>query len=226
MFKKLAMLFKSKTDVDEQVSQEPEAESGLLGIAIGKQVIFDSADMMWLQAEMLLDNCPEELLVAAHSISIIGNGKNIDRFYASEDVYLQIAYQGRPDDGNITEITYFSYAEACTCSDSESVGDKQTLMLAPTFDYKGKTFTRVAEVDKGDNGDLLEFDEGITNSDGEMYSVFNHYALFQRELSNGTAELLAATLEDDGNGENVSFSIALGRHINSSELKVSLATTE
>lgn len=220
MFKKLVTLFKSNVDIDEQVSQTPEVASGLLGFAIGKRIAFDSSEMMWLSDEMLVNDCPEDLLIEAHSISIIGNSHNIDRFYASAEVYIQVHYLGRPCDANIKDIAYYSYDFASVCNTSEEIAEKQALMVAPTFEYRGETFTRTFDSETADETALIEFNEDVTNSACEVYSVYNHYMMFERELSNGTKELLQVSLEEASGF--VSYSIALGKSIRSTDLTVSL----
>tara|TARA_B100000700_G_scaffold311500_1_gene393507 strand:+ start:117129 stop:117824 length:696 start_codon:yes stop_codon:yes gene_type:complete len=225
MWKKILLWLGIKKDAamasfDDKPQPRNEVPAPLFGLALGKQVDVNTTDILWLKDELNIDNCPEHLSIQAVSKAELGFGRVMERFYASADVLIQVIYTGNPHVDNVEELTLFSYDASHPCHSEAAIEEATLKMRATTYEYGGQVYNRVFEDDHNGLATLAEVDEDIDNSEGKNYNVYNHMMLFSRELSDGTHELLLTALEDHGSNE-VLFSIALGKHVNSTDLRVS-----
>ena len=225
MWKKLLIWMGFKKDAVKasfDTSPEPKTEvpAPLYGLALGKQVDVNTTEILWLKDELNIDNCPEHLSIQAVSKADLGYSRFMERFYASADVFIQVVYTGVAYTENVEELILFSYDDSHPCHTAKAVEEATLKMRASTYEYGGQTYNRLFEDDHDGLAMLAEVDERVENAEGKHYGVYNHMMLFSRELSDESHELLLATLEDHGDSE-VLFSLALGKHIKSTELRVS-----
>ena len=225
MWKKLLIWLGLKKDAvkasfDTNPTTQKEVPAPLFGLALGKQVDVDTTEILWLKDELNIDNCPDHLSIQAVSKADLGFSRTMERFYASSDVFIQVVYTGTASVDNVEELTLFSYDASHPCHSASAVEDATLKMRASTYEYGGQTYNRVFQDDHDGLAVLAEVDERVENAEGKHYGVYNHMMLFSRQLSDESHELLLATLEDHGDNE-VLFSLALGKHIKSTELRVS-----
>jgi hypothetical protein len=183
-----------------------------LGLRVGGAVSIDPLPFRVL-ADQLLFVLPEgNQMIEARGRVDLGQGAALDRFYLTDDVFVQVHTQA----GIVEELKLFQYAETRhpnTRAALEAWLNENSELGRAEVTLKGRHFTRVWGDDAAPYSPPVVFDEHIyKQSDATPDYDLTHYAmLYQRALAHTErTEYLLISVEDSGpNDFCVVFSVGV-----------------
>ena len=190
---------------------------GPLGLALGKEVMFDTT------LELLLDGNTTVVIPGAQQIWSagtvdLGQSNWLSRYYMNdEDYWLQVHTTGDIA-GQVESVILFNYLSYVTINSEAELSrlaGPQSLIGLPTYNHNGVEYTREWGTENGQT-ELVALSEQLKNPD-ESYSIEHRSMLYARETGlTDRREFLLFSVEEDAEG-TISLSTSLG---------VSLYTTD
>ncbi|AEA71446.1 MULTISPECIES: DUF2491 family protein [Pseudomonas] len=192
--------------------------TGPLGLASGKQVMFDST------LKLLLDGNSTVVIPASQqiwSLGIVDLGQSnwLSRCYMNdEDYWLQVHTSGDIA-GQVESVILFNYLSYVTINSEAELrrlAGPESLIGLPTYTHDGVEYTREWGTEAGQT-ELVTLSERVSNPD-ESYSVEHRSMLYARDTGlTDRREFLLFSVEEDAEG-TVSLSTSLGISLYTTDL--------
>ncbi|SFL81403.1 DUF2491 family protein [Pseudomonas sp. NFACC46-3] len=192
--------------------------TGPLGLASGKQVMFDST------LKLLLDGNSTVVIPGSQqiwSLGIVDLGQSnwLSRCYMNdEDYWLQVHTSGDIA-GQVESVILFNYLSYVTISSEAELrrlAGPESLIGLPTYTHDGVEYTREWGTEAGQT-ELVTLSERVSNPD-ESYSVEHRSMLYARDTGlTDRREFLLFSVEEDAEG-TVSLSTSLGISLYTTDL--------
>lgn len=192
--------------------------SGPLGLASGKQVMFDST------LKLLLDGNSTVVIPGSQqiwSLGIVDLGQSnwLTRCYMNdEDYWLQVHTSGDIA-GQVESVILFNYLSYVTLNSEAELrrlAGPESLIGLPTYTHNGVEYTREWGTEAGQT-ELVGLSERVSNPD-ESYSVEHRSMLYARDTGlTDRREFLLFSVEEDAEG-TVSLSTSLGISLYTTDL--------
>ena len=191
---------------------------GPLGLASGKQVMFDAT------LKLLLDGNSAVVIPANQqiwSLGIVDLGQSnwLSRAYMNdEDYWLQVHTSGDVA-GQVESVilfNYLSYVAINSEAELRRLAGPESLIGLPTYTHDGVEYTREWGTEAGQT-ELVVLSERVSNPD-ESYNVEHRSMLYARDTGlTDRREFLLFSVEEDAEG-TVSLSTSLGISLYTTDL--------
>ncbi|QXI52885.1 DUF2491 family protein [Pseudomonas alvandae] len=191
---------------------------GPLGLASGKQVMFDAT------LKLLLDGNSAVVIPANQqiwSLGIVDLGQSnwLSRAYMNdEDYWLQVHTSGDVA-GQVESVILFNYLSYVTINSEAELrrlAGPESLIGLPTYTHDGVEYTREWGTEAGQT-ELVVLSERVSNPD-ESYAVEHRSMLYARDTGlTDRREFLLFSVEEDAEG-TVSLSTSLGISLYTTDL--------
>ncbi|MCW1247139.1 YjfK family protein [Pseudomonas sp. SAICEU22] len=191
---------------------------GPLGLASGKQVMFDAT------LKLLLDGNSAVVIPANQqiwSLGIVDLGQSnwLSRAYMNdEDYWLQVHTSGDVA-GQVESVILFNYLSYVTINSEAELrrlAGPESLIGLPTYTHDGVEYTREWGTEAGQT-ELVTLSERVSNPD-ESYNVEHRSMLYARDTGlTDRREFLLFSVEEDAEG-TVSLSTSLGISLYTTDL--------
>ncbi|MFL6968580.1 DUF2491 family protein [Pseudomonas alvandae] len=191
---------------------------GPLGLASGKQVMFDAT------LKLLLDGNSAVVIPANQqiwSLGIVDLGQSnwLSRAYMNdEDYWLQVHTSGDVA-GQVESVILFNYLSYVTINSEAELrrlAGPESLIGLPTYTHDGVEYTREWGTEAGQT-ELVVLSERVSNPD-ESYNVEHCSMLYARDTGlTDRREFLLFSVEEDAEG-TVSLSTSLGISLYTTDL--------
>ncbi|WP_323155643.1 DUF2491 family protein [Pseudomonas alvandae] len=191
---------------------------GPLGLASGKQVMFDAT------LKLLLDGNSAVVIPANQqiwSLGIVDLGQSnwLSRAYMNdEDYWLQVHTSGDVA-GQVESVILFNYLSYVTINSEAELrrlAGPESLIGLPTYTHDGVEYTREWGTEAGQT-ELVVLNERVSNPD-ESYAVEHRSMLYARDTGlTDRREFLLFSVEEDAEG-TVSLSTSLGISLYTTDL--------
>ncbi|MBJ2346974.1 MULTISPECIES: DUF2491 family protein [Pseudomonas] len=191
---------------------------GPLGLASGKQVMFDAT------LKLLLDGNSAVVIPANQqiwSLGIVDLGQSnwLSRAYMNdEDYWLQVHTSGDVA-GQVESVILFNYLSYVTINSEAELrrlAGPESLIGLPTYTHDGVEYTREWGTEAGQT-ELVVLSERVSNPD-ESYNVEHRSMLYARDTGlTDRREFLLFSVEEDAEG-TVSLSTSLGISLYTTDL--------
>ncbi|MCL6699929.1 DUF2491 family protein [Pseudomonas sp. T1.Ur] len=191
---------------------------GPLGLASGKQVMFDAT------LKLLLDGNSAVVIPANQqiwSLGIVDLGQSnwLSRAYMNdEDYWLQVHTSGDVA-GQVESVILFNYLSYVTINSEAELrrlAGPESLIGLPTYTHDGVEYTREWGTEAGQT-ELVVLNERVSNPD-ESYNVEHRSMLYARDTGlTDRREFLLFSVEEDAEG-TVSLSTSLGISLYTTDL--------
>ncbi|MGX1171502.1 DUF2491 family protein [Pseudomonas sp. R151218B TE3479] len=191
---------------------------GPLGLASGKQVMFDTT------LKLLLDGNSTVVIPGSQqiwSLGIVDLGQSnwLSRCYMNdEDYWLQVHTSGDIA-GQVESVILFNYLSYVTINSEAELrrlAGPESLIGLPTYTHDGVEYTREWGTEAGQT-ELVTLSERVSNPD-ESYSVEHRSMLYARDTGlTDRREFLLFSVEEDAEG-TVSLSTSLGISLYTTDL--------
>ena len=191
---------------------------GPLGLASGKQVMFDAT------LKLLLDGNSAVVIPANQqiwSLGIVDLGQSnwLSRAYMNdEDYWLQVHTSGDVA-GQVESVILFNYLSYVTINSEAELrrlAGPESLIGLPTYTHDGVEYTREWGTEAGQT-ELVMLSERVSNPD-ESYNVEHRSMLYARDTGlTDRREFLLFSVEEDAEG-TVSLSTSLGISLYTTDL--------
>ncbi|MET3458676.1 MULTISPECIES: DUF2491 family protein [Pseudomonas] len=192
--------------------------TGPLGLASGKQVMFDAT------LKLLLDGNSNVVIPGSQqiwSLGIVDLGQSnwLSRCYMNdEDYWLQVHTSGDIA-GQVESVILFNYLSYVTINSEAELrrlAGPESLIGLPTYTHDGVEYTREWGTEAGQT-ELVTLSERVSNPD-EAYSVEHRSMLYARDTGlTDRREFLLFSVEEDAEG-TVSLSTSLGISLYTTDL--------
>lgn len=192
--------------------------TGPLGLASGKQVMFDTT------LKLLLDGNSTVVIPGSQqiwSLGIVDLGQSnwLSRCYMNdEDYWLQVHTSGDIA-GQVESVILFNYLSYVTINSEAELrrlAGPESLIGLPTYTHDGVEYTREWGTEAGQT-ELVTLSERVSNPD-ESYSVEHRSMLYARDTGlTDRREFLLFSVEEDAEGA-VSLSTSLGISLYTTDL--------
>ncbi|AXA57481.1 DUF2491 family protein [Pseudomonas thivervalensis] len=191
---------------------------GPLGLASGKQVMFDTT------LKLLLDGnssvvIPGNQQIWSLGIVDLGQSNWLSRCYMNdEDYWLQVHTSGDIA-GQVESVILFNYLSYVTINSEAELrrlAGPESLIGLPTYTHDGVEYTREWGTEAGQT-ELVGMSERVSNPE-ESYSVEHRSMLYARDTGlTDRREFLLFSVEEDAEG-TVSLSTSLGISLYTTDL--------
>lgn len=192
--------------------------TGPLGLASGKQVMFDTT------LKLLLDGnssvvIPGNQQIWSLGIVDLGQSNWLSRCYMNdEDYWLQVHTSGDVA-GQVESVILFNYLSYVTINSEAELrrlAGPESLIGLPTYTHDGVEYTREWGTEAGQT-ELVALSERVSNPD-ESYNVEHRSMLYARDTGlTDRREFLLFSVEEDAEG-SVSLSTSLGISLYTTDL--------
>jgi hypothetical protein len=220
-FKQLMGLEAPNTDTNTPskwtANETPPPATGPLGLALGKEVMFDTTLKLLLDGNTTV-TIPGTQQIWSNGTVDLGQSTWLSRYYMNDEEYwLQVHTTGEIA-GQVESVILFNYLSYITISSEAELrrlAGPQSLIGLPTYIHNGVEYTREWGTENGQT-ELVALSEQLKNPD-ESYSIEHRSMLYARETGlTDRREFLLFSVEEDAEG-TISLSTSLG---------VSLYTTD
>ncbi|MGX4728540.1 DUF2491 family protein [Pseudomonas corrugata] len=192
--------------------------TGPLGLASGKQVMFDAT------LKLLLDGNSTVVIPASQqiwSLGIVDLGQSnwLSRCYMNdEDYWLQVHTSGDIA-GQVESVILFNYLSYVTINSEAELrrlAGPESLIGLPTYTHDGVQYSREWGTEAGQT-ELVALSERVSSPD-ESYSIEHRSMLYARDTGlTDRREFLLFSVEEDAEGA-VSLSTSLGISLYTTDL--------
>ncbi|WP_448725361.1 DUF2491 family protein [Pseudomonas farris] len=218
-FKQLMGLEAPKANTESKwTANETLPAIGPLGLALGKEVMFDTT------LKLLLDGNTTVVIPGSQQIWSVGTvdlGQStwLSRYYMNdEDYWLQVHTTGDIA-GQVESVILFNYLSYVTINSEAELSrlaGPQSLIGLPTYTHNGVEYTREWGTENGQT-ELVGLSEHLKNPD-ESYSIEHRSMLYARETGlTDRREFLLFSVEEDAEG-TISLSTSLGISLYTTDL--------
>jgi hypothetical protein len=220
-FKQLMGLEAPNTDTNTPskwtANETPPPATGPLGLALGKEVMFDTTLKLLLDGNTTV-TIPGTQQIWSNGTIDLGQSTWLSRYYMNDEEYwLQVHTTGEIA-GQVESVILFNYLSYITISSEAELrrlAGPQSLIGLPTYIHNGVEYTREWGTENGQT-ELVALSEQLKNPE-QSYSIEHRSMLYARETGlTDRREFLLFSVEEDAEG-TISLSTSLG---------VSLYTTD
>lgn len=191
---------------------------GPLGLASGKQVMFDATLKLLLDGDTAVV-IPGNQQIWSLGIVDLGQSNWLSRCYMNdEDYWLQVHTSGDVA-GQVESVILFNYLSYVTINSEAELrrlAGPESLIGLPTYTHDGVEYTREWGTEAGQT-ELVGLSERVSNPE-ESYSVEHRSMLYARDTGlTDRREFLLFSVEEDAEG-TVSLSTSLGISLYTTDL--------
>ncbi|WP_434704059.1 DUF2491 family protein [Pseudomonas sp. Z1-12] len=191
---------------------------GPLGLASGKQVMFDATLKLLLDGNTAVV-IPGNQQIWSLGIVDLGQSNWLSRCYMNdEDYWLQVHTSGDVA-GQVESVILFNYLSYVTINSEAELrrlAGPESLIGLPTYTHDGVEYTREWGTEAGQT-ELVGLSERVSNPE-ESYSVEHRSMLYARDTGlTDRREFLLFSVEEDAEG-TVSLSTSLGISLYTTDL--------
>jgi hypothetical protein len=220
-FKQLMGLEAPNTDTNTPskwtANETPPPATGPLGLALGKEVMFDTTLKLLLDGNTTV-TIPGTQQIWSNGTVDLGQSTWLSRYYMNDEEYWLQVHTTGDIAGQVESVILFNYLSYITISSEAELrrlAGPQSLIGLPTYIHNGVEYTREWGTENGQT-ELVALSEQLKNPD-ESYSIEHRSMLYARETGlTDRREFLLFSVEEDAEG-TISLSTSLG---------VSLYTTD
>ncbi|WP_434571555.1 DUF2491 family protein [Pseudomonas sp. Z3-8] len=191
---------------------------GPLGLASGKQVMFDATLKLLLDGNSTVV-IPSSQQIWSLGVVDLGQSNWLSRCYMNdEDYWLQVHTSGDVA-GQVESVILFNYLSYVTINSEAELrrlAGPESLIGLPTYTHDGVEYTREWGSEAGQT-ELVALSERVSNPQ-ESYSVEHRSMLYARDTGlTDRREFLLFSVEEDAEG-TVSLSTSLGISLYTTDL--------
>ncbi|WP_460115991.1 DUF2491 family protein [Pseudomonas sp. H2_D02] len=191
---------------------------GPLGLASGKQVMFDATLKLLLDGNSAVV-VPANQQIWSLGIVDLGQSNWLSRAYMNdEDYWFQVHTSGDVA-GQVESVILFNYLSYVTINSEAELrrlAGPESLIGLPTYTHDGVEYTREWGTEAGQT-ELVVLSERVSNPD-ESYNVEHRSMLYARDTGlTDRREFLLFSVEEDAEG-TVSLSTSLGISLYTTDL--------
>ncbi|RON14647.1 DUF2491 family protein [Pseudomonas frederiksbergensis] len=218
-FKQLMGLEAPKANTESKwTANETLAAIGPLGLALGKEVMFDTTLKLLLDGNTTVVIPGSQQIWSAGTVDL-GQSNWLSRYYMNdEDYWLQVHTTGDIA-GQVESVILFNYLSYVTINSEAELSrlaGPQSLIGLPTYTHNGVEYTREWGTESGQT-ELVTLSEHLKNPD-ESYSIEHRSMLYARETGlTDRREFLLFSVEEDAEG-TISLSTSLGISLYTTDL--------
>ncbi|WLG44382.1 DUF2491 family protein [Pseudomonas sp. FP1740] len=192
--------------------------SGPLGLALGKEVMFDTSLKLLLDGNTTVTIPGSQQIWSAGTVDL-GQSNWLSRYYMNdEDYWLQVHTTGDIA-GQVESVILFNYLSYVTINSEAELrrlAGPQSLIGLPIYTLNGVEYTREWGTENGQT-ELVPLSEHLKNPD-ETYSIGHRSMLYARETGlTDRREFLLFSVEEDAEG-TISLSTSLGISLYTTDL--------
>jgi len=154
-------------------------------------------------------------IIEAHGKINLGSGSYLNRYYTSDDAFIQINSTGGFDEQHVDDIKLFAFEDTLTPANQtewESWTGKDSKIGDPTFSFLDTEYKRVW-MSQSDGSVLpVEFEEIVTNlvENEDPYTVVHLSMLYERQIKDTERyEYLLISAEHTLNDAHIVFSLGV-----------------
>ena len=218
-FKQLMGLEAPKANTESKwTANETLPAIGPLGLALGKEVMFDTTLKLLLDGNTTVVIPGAQQIWSAGTVDL-GQSTWLSRYYMNdEDYWLQVHTTGDIA-GQIESVILFNYLSYVTINSEAELSrlaGPQSLIGLPTYNHNGVEYTREWGTEAGQT-ELVALSEHLKNPN-ESYSIEHRSMLYARETGlTDRREFLLFSVEEDAEG-TISLSTSLGISLYTTDL--------
>ncbi|WP_283189237.1 DUF2491 family protein [Pseudomonas sp. PMCC200344] len=218
-FKQLMGLEAPKANTESKwTTNETLPAIGPLGLALGKEVMFDTTLKLLLDGNTTVVIPGAQQIWSAGTVDL-GQSTWLSRYYMNdEDYWLQVHTTGAIA-GQVESVILFNYLSYVTISSEAELSrlaGPQSLIGLPTYTHSGVEYTREWGTEDGQT-ELVALSEYLKNTD-ESYSIEHRSMLYARETGlTDRREFLLFSVEEDAEGA-ISLSTSRGISLYTTDL--------
>ncbi|MGF6313991.1 DUF2491 family protein [Pseudomonas frederiksbergensis] len=191
---------------------------GPLGLALGKEVMFDTTLKLLLDGNTTVVIPGSQQIWSAGTVDL-GQSTWLSRYYMNdEDYWLQVHTTGDIA-GQVESVILFNYLSYVTINSEAELrrlAGPQSLIGLPSYTHNGVEYTREWGTENGQT-ELVALSEQLKNPD-ESYSIEHRSMLYARETGlTDRREFLLFSVEEDAEG-TISLSTSLGISLYTTDL--------
>lgn len=191
---------------------------GPLGLALGKEVMFDTTLKLLLDGNTTVVIPGAQQIWSAGTVDL-GQSTWLSRYYMNdEDYWLQVHTTGDIA-GQVESVILFNYLSYVTINSEAELSrlaGPQSLIGLPTYNHSGVEYTREWGTESGQT-ELVALSEHLKNPN-ESYSIEHRSMLYARETGlTDRREFLLFSVEEDAEG-TISLSTSLGISLYTTDL--------
>jgi hypothetical protein len=223
-FKQLMGLEAPNTDTNTPskwtANETPPPATGPLGLALGKEVMFDTTLKLLLDGNTTV-TIPGTQQIWSNGTIDLGQSTWLSRYYMNDEEYwLQVHTTGEIA-GQVESVILFNYLSYITISSEAELrrlAGPQSLIGLPTYIHNGVEYTREWGTENGQT-ELVALSEQLKNPE-ESYSIEHRSMLYARETGlTDRREFLLFSVEEDAEG-TISLSTSLGVSLYTTDLSI------
>lgn len=218
-FKQLMGLEAPKANTESKwTANETRPAIGPLGLALGKEVMFDTTLKLLLDGNTTVVIPGAQQIWSAGTVDL-GQSTWLSRYYMNdEDYWLQVHTTGDIA-GQVESVILFNYLSYVTINSEAELSrlaGPQSLIGLPTYNHNGVEYTREWGTEAGQT-ELVALSERLSNPN-ESYSIEHRSMLYARETGlTDRREFLLFSVEEDAEG-TISLSTSLGISLYTTDL--------
>ncbi|WP_223485553.1 DUF2491 family protein [Pseudomonas sp. A-RE-19] len=218
-FKQLMGLEAPKANTESKwTANETLPATGPLGLALGKEVMFDTTLKLLLDGNTTVGIPGSQQIWSAGTVDL-GQSNWLSRYYMNdEDYWLQVHTTGDIA-GQVESVILFNYLSYVTINSEAELSrlaGPQSLIGLPTYTHNGVEYTREWGTENGQT-ELVALSEQLKNPN-ESYNIEHRSMLYARETGlTDRREFLLFSVEEDAEG-TISLSTSLGISLYTTDL--------
>ena len=218
-FKQLMGLEAPKANTESKwAANETLPAIGPLGLALGKEVMFDTTLKLLLDGNTTVVIPGAQQIWSAGAVDL-GQSNWLSRYYMNdEDYWLQVHTTGdiAGQIESVIPFNYLSYVTINSEAELSRLAGPQSLIGLPTYNHNGVEYTREWGTEAGQT-ELVALSEHLKNPD-ESYRIEHRSMLYARETGlTDRREFLLFSVEEDAEG-TISLSTSLGISLYTTDL--------
>lgn len=183
-----------------------------LGLGIGHSFEVDPLFLKLIEPELVIESAAPTQIV--QSVGVVElDGTKIFRFYTDDEAFLQIVAQGGVDAQHVLDVKLFHYYNTLDMSDKSRWDELLDQKIGtPTYELEGHTYERVWST-ASEYHQPIHMRETTYEKNGDDSTTDQFTMLFERKLSDGTAESLFLSAEEFLNEDNLERCLVLSTGI-------------
>jgi hypothetical protein len=221
-FKQLMGLEAPNTDTNTPskwtANETPPPATGPLGLALGKEVMFDTTLKLLLDGNTTV-TIPGTQQIWSNGTVDLGQSTWLSRYYMNDEEYWLQVHTTGDIAGQVESVILFNYLSYITISSEAELrrlAGPQSLIGLPTYTHNGVEYTREWGTENGQT-ELVALSEQLNNPE-ESYSIEHRSMLYARETGlTDRREFLLFSVEEDAEG-TISLSTSLGISLYTTDL--------
>lgn len=201
--------FKSKPSEPEQ-NNLPSP----LNLRLGSAVTLDTVVMTMLANELNFDIPSSQQIIEAQGVVSLGMGSYINRYYTSDDGFIQINTTGGHEEKHIEDVKFFVYAKTLypgTAAEWDTWLAEGGQIGQPNIRFLDTDYQRGFNSETAGAIRPIEFTETVHSKSGEPpYQVVHRAMFYERPLSGSDRyEGMLVSAEHNSEGDCLVFSLGI-----------------